>query len=280
MKPSSSILLRAHSVAILGLAALLIWIWKRPEPAEGTALAQVQQTLALVEAALHEVQGKIDAAPAAGTDSSPQDLTGRLDALEIEISSLKETLKALDMGRLSEERQAAFTSDFGYEKADEYFELGSFTVAGNGYLQFLEAHPDHPDARDIMQKARDAFLRAGYADKAAWVQEQVMARYPGHVADDAYKMALMLKQQHRYDDAIGFVDQAAEAASNDVSRLWRLQYRAFLIQQRDGNAAGVDAYRQVLQQIEAANLSDDNLGVNTRQRIADLEARLANNANP
>ena len=140
----------------------------------------------------------------------------------------------------------------------------------------MEAHPEHPDARDILQKARDSFLKASYSDKAAWVQTQLMEQYPEHVAEDAKKMALMLKQQRRYDEAIGYIERAAAAASSDVDRLWRESYRAYLIQQRDGNAAGVDAYRDLLGEIDRANLTGDALGDNARARLADLEKRVAN----
>lgn len=209
------------------------------------------------------------------SNSSPAsaETADRLAAMETRIEQLQKTLTSLDMEKVSRDREKLFRSEFGYEKADEFLELGSFAVAGNGYLQFLESYPDHPDARDIMTKAREAYLKAGYQDKARWVQDQIMERFPENIAKDAYKMALMLKQEGRYDEALDYVNAAAQAASNDIERLWRLQYGAYLVEQRDGNAAGAAAYREVLSQIEAANLSEDSLGTTTRERIADLESR-------
>ncbi len=200
----------------------------------------------------------------------------RIESLESNLEEMQNTLTSLSLEAHSQKREEIFRSEFGYEKADEYFELRNFTVAGNGYLQFLEAHPDHPDARDVLQKARDAFLEANYHGKAEWVQTQVMERNPEFLAEDAYKMAWMLKQQRRYDEAISYIDQAAEAARNDVDRLWRRSYRAFLIQQRDGNSAGIDAYNELLKEIDRANLSDKALGDDARSRIANLKTRVAN----
>ncbi len=285
---SSALFHWALSAGLLIALSLSLVTWQRtsvpPAGRDAASSSNLHASLAAVEDALHRLQQDVNLMKE-GIAESPNDsinedgqpqLVERLNALESHVGQFQKTFDTLNLAKTSQEREEAFRGEFGYEKADEYAALGSHAIAGNGYLQFLESHPEHPDARDILQKARDAYLKAGYKDKAAWVQQQVMERYPESRADDAYKMALMLKQQKRYDEALEFIDEAAQAASNDVSRLWRLHYRAFLIQQRDGNAAGAAAYRQLLQQIEAANLSEDNLGVEARKRIADLDTRVAN----
>ena len=265
-------------VASLGLSIISLQRRSSPEAPSSDGAPHLQESITQVQGSLAMLQQEVDQlkkTPILPTTTNAEMATERLEALESGLATIQNHLKTLDFGEATAEREALFRGEFGYEQADELASLGNHALAGNGYLHFLEAHPDHPDARDIMQKAREAYLKAGYRDKASWVQSQLMERYPERVADDAYKMALMLKQEKRYDEALEFIDQAAGAASNDVERLWRLSYRAFLIQQRDGNTAGVDAFRELERQINSANLTDDKLGEHARERIADLEKRVA-----
>ncbi len=276
---SITFLLGVGVIASLGLSVISL---KQRFSFEATSPEGAQQLQASVDkmaGSLAMLQQQVDqlqkASPESVATATGETESVRLEALESGLIEIQNRMKALDLGETMAEKEALFRGEFGYEKADELAALGNHALAGNGYLQFLEAHPDHPDARDIMKNAREAYLKAGYRDKASWVQSQLMERYPERISDDAYKMALMLKQEKRYDEALEFVDQAAEAATNDVERLWRLSYRAFLIQQRDGNAAGVDAFREFEAQVNAANLTDDKLGAHARERIADLEKRVA-----
>ena len=267
------------AVGVLVSLGFSISNWRhRAQGAESTQLArnsdgsmgEIQRLFSQLREEVVEIRNE-----QAIAKDSPNHMVQRVEALESAIEEIRGSLKTLNFEEESENRDALFRGEFGYEKADEFAALGNHAIAGNGYLLFLEAHPDHPDARDIMGKAREAYWQAGYKDKAGWVQTQMVESYPDNLSKDAQKMALMLKQQHRYDEALEYIDKAAGAATNDVDRLWRLSYRAFLIEQRDGNAAGAEAYRELTQQIDAANLSEDRLGIDTRDRLADLEKRLA-----
>ena len=150
-----------------------------------------------------------DAVPSAQTDAA-SGLEQRLAKLEATVAQMQAALDGVSIEKASADRLALFTAEEGYLKADEYFEAGKFAIAGEGYLAFLQKYPTHPDSRDIMKKARDAFWRAGYKDKSLWVQDEMMKAFPGHQAEDIMEQAKLEKEAGRLDKAI---EHAAEAAA-------------------------------------------------------------------
>ena len=171
----------------------------------------------------------------------------------------------------SADRQKLFAAEEGYLKADEYAAAGQYAIAGEGYLTFLQHHPDHADARDVMKKARDAFLKAGYKDKAFWVHEEMMKSFPQFQSGDLVEQARLEKEAGLYDNAVNHAAQAAEMASNPEERLWRRIYWAGYTQLRDGPAAGVVAMQQVQREIAAAGFANPKVAENAALRIQEWQ---------
>ncbi|MEM7231933.1 MAG: hypothetical protein AAF517_07155 [Planctomycetota bacterium] len=183
--------------------------------------------------------------------ASDSALLERLDRLEEMISSMKEVNEEVALAKLRNERQARFREEDGYVLADELLAQKKFAVGANGILSFLDAHPDHPDARDLMKKARDAFEDAGYREKAMWLHEEIMKKFPEKRGDDLYRLALLKKQIRKFDEAIGHINESLDLAESNQDRVNRMFYRAYLIHQRDGDPAGLVAYRDVAKQAAA-----------------------------
>jgi tetratricopeptide (TPR) repeat protein len=219
---------------------------------------------------------KSDSAGAAtAAANSNQDTANRIKALESEVERLGKLAEIVVPAQSADTRAALFSADDGYVKADEFFELEKYVIAGEGYLTFLQKHPDHPDAHDIMKRAREAFRRAGYTDKAFWVQQEMMKAFPQQQAADMMELAMMEKDARRYDDAINHAAESAALAANDEDRFWRLLYRAWYVELRDGPEASLSAYREVQSMIDAAGFAQKGPGNRARDRIADLEQRIA-----
>ena len=217
------------------------------------------------------------AAPAAPADAALaarfDEVVERLERLDKTLGAMKDVEAELAAAELREKRQERFRAEDGYMLADELLAEKQFAVGANGILSFLEAHPDHPDARDLLRKARDAFLQAGYGEKALWLHGEIMKRYPEHRGQDLYSLAMLERKLKKYDEALGHIEESVELARTDQDRLNRLFYRAYLIHQRDGDAAGLDAYREVERQSTAAGI--DVPGKEAGNRAGEIEARLA-----
>jgi tetratricopeptide (TPR) repeat protein len=201
------------------------------------------------------------------------DLTLRLERLETMLVAMKDLEAELAAAKLREKREEQFRAEDGFALADELLAQNQFAVGANGILTFLDAHPDHPDARDLMKKARDAFAKAGYGEKALWLQGEIMGKFPERRGEDLYALAMLEKQSRNYDDAIRHMDESLELAPTDQDRMHRLFYRAYLIHQRDGDAAGLDVYREVERLAGAAGI-DEPARV-AAQRAGEIEKRLA-----
>lgn len=290
MKSIPFTLVAGVAVASLGVSLFLLFTpaappvvtEPRPTPKNETTASLARE----VEALRAQVAGLKPAAPlVAGTSGSPPReaaamgtaapgvaaLEQRLRAIEAAVARLQSSMDGVSLEKASADREALFAAEEGYVKADEYFEAGKFTIAGEGYLTFVQHHPDHPDAREVMKKARNAFLKAGYADKAFWVQEEMRKRYPQNEGLDIWEQAQLEKDAGRYNDAVNHSAQAAELATNPEERLWRRLYWAYYVQLRDGNPAGITALRQVQQEIVAAGLGNHKLAAKAQEKLQEWQ---------
>ncbi len=184
------------------------------------------------------------------------EVLARIDGLEKTLASMKEMNDELAFAKLREKREEQFRSEDGYMVADELLAAKKFAVGANGILSFLEAHPDHPDTRDLMAKARDAFRQAGYPAKAIWLHEEMMRKFPENRGRDLYSLAMLEKHSRKIDSALEHITESVELANNPQERMNRMFYQAYLIHQRDGDPAGLAAYRNVARQATAAGVTN------------------------
>ena len=217
-------------------------------------------------AALEKTLGELESALKAG-GNDPR----RVAVLEETVKSLQGAMEGVSIEKAAAKREALFAGEEGYRKADEYFEAGKYAIAGEGYLTFVQNNPEHPDVREVMKKSRDAFLRAGYKDKAFWVQEEMMKAFPQHQAADLWEQARLEKDAGLYDRAVEHAARAAELAPNPEERLWKRLYWAWYVQLRDGNTAGIAALQQVQGEIAASGVSNPNLAANAARRMEEWQ---------
>ena len=260
------------SVAAISLAVSLFAISKRDAPAPVAAPAPSAPVSAVPDSDIVDRVQRLEVA-LGNVSSKPEapDLTSRLAGIEDSLAKLQSSFDGISLENASEERDALFRSDEGHLKADEYFAAGKFAVAGEGYLAFLEAHPDHPDAYDILKRARNAFHKAGYKDKAIWAQEELIKNIGERRHSDVFQLAQMEKDAGRLDDAIAHAAEASELATEPSQALWHKMYWAWYHQLRDGSQAGIDAYRQVQQEISDGGYSDHTLGQRVQEKIDEIE---------
>jgi tetratricopeptide (TPR) repeat protein len=233
--------------------------------------AKLERALAAAPPAAPREEAVAPASTAAGEAG----LLERLGAIEKLLGEMRSAGDELEVARLKEEREERLRAEDGYIAADELLAEKKHALAGSAYLKFLEHHPGHPEARDLMGKARDAFLGAGYAEKAFAIHREMMEKFPAERDKDLMSLAMMEKDSRRLDDAIQHAGEAAELARIEEDKVWRLMYRAWFVQLRDGDAAGLQAYRQVEQLIEQLSMGEKNPGRKVKERIAEVEARLA-----
>ena len=228
-------------------------------------VAQLQETLAGV-------------LPPTDSGSESEDaivsLADRLSSMEQSINKLQSAMNGITLESSSAERDALFLGEDGHLKADEYAAAEKWAVAGEGYLKFLEAHPDHPDHRNILERARNAFNRAGYIDKAIWAQKEMMRIYPESRATDLMTLSRMEKNSGRYGTAAQHAEEAA-TLDKTSNRYWDLLYAACYTQLDQGPQAGLDYYRTVQRQIIDAGFGDGKLGEQARENIEHLERQVA-----
>jgi hypothetical protein len=248
------------------------------QPALGTTreIEELQKQLAGLRAEVSNVAATSRSASsptAAGAPSAGDRaaMDARLLNLEARLLELQSAMEGVSLEKASTDRAALFAGEEGYLKADEYLEAGKFAIAGEGYLTFLEHHPDHADARDVLKKARDAFLKAGYTDKAFWVHEEMMKHHPDHRSNDLWEQAQLEKQAGRYDAAVDHAAEAAELATTAEERLWRRLYWAWFVQLRDGTPAGIAALDGVQREIAAAGVSNPKLAQRAREKMLEMQ---------
>jgi TolA-binding protein len=232
-------------------------------------VAALEETLKALQPRLDALEASLKtsqkAAAGAGADKN------RLAALEGSVRSLQQAVSGVNLEKVSAERQALFAAEEGYLKADEYAAAGQHAIAGEGYLTFLQNHPDHADARDVMRKARDSFLKAGYNDKAFWVHEEMMKTFPENRALDLWDQAKLEKEAGLYDRAVAHAAEAAELAPNSEERLWRRLYWAWYVQLRDGAPSGIAALQQVQQEIAASGVKNPKLTEHATKRMQEWQ---------
>lgn len=210
-------------------------------------------------------------APAAG---NPADLMARVDGLETRIADLQKTFETFELATIMGGERPDFEADDGYVHADALAEAGKHSAAAEGYLKFLENHPDHPDYHDIAQKARASLLRSGYTEQAIDLQKQLIEKFPERQEDNYSTLATMEKNIKRYGDAIEHVGASIERTRDKQTRLWRMMYRAWYIQLRDGDAAGIEAYREVERTRQALGVNIEKMKTRLADKIREAEERL------
>jgi TolA-binding protein len=198
----------------------------------------------------------------------------RVTALEKSVKALQSAMDGVSVEKASADRQALFASDEGYVKANEYFEAGKYAIAGEGFITFVQNHPNHPDTREVMKKARDSFLKAGYKDKAFWVQEEMMKNFPENMAADVHELAVIEKDAGMYDRATQHMAQAAELAKTPEDRLWKRLYWAWYVQMRDGNPAGIAALQQVQREIATSGVKNPKLDEHAATRLREWQQQM------
>ena len=251
-----------------------------PEHAPSTVPTALGETVDAsdIETRMASIERALRQQPTGGTDVAA--LTDRISALERSLAKLQASFDGISLESASEERDSLFRKEDGNLKADEYFAAGKFAIAGEGYLAFLEANPDHPDAYDILKRASNSFARAGYHDKAIWAQNELMANLGERRSADVAALAQLEKDAGRLDDAIAHAAEAAEIAAEPQQVLWNRMYWAWYNQLRDGDQAGLDAYRQVQQEIISGGFADGKLGQRVSDKIEEIElSRSAANKN-
>jgi hypothetical protein len=239
------------------------------QPSDG---GKLERRLAALEASMKALEPRLAALEASGkTLQQGMAVAGkdksRVAALEAAVKTLQQAMRGVSLEGASAERQALFAAAEGYLKADEYAAAGQHAIAGEGYLTFLQHNPDHADARDVMKKARDSFLKAGYKDKAFWVHEEMMKSFPENQSADLWEQATLEKEAGLYDKAVNHAAQAAEMASNPEERLWRRLYWAWYVQLRDGAPAGISALQQVQQEIATSGVKNPKLTEHAARRM-------------
>ena len=268
------------AVAAAAITGLMVWNVANPSREDGANslenkvgtevrtphLASNEVPDALIKTRIATMEKSLSRLQADGSS-----LNERLDSIEAAVQKLQRAIDGISLEDASKSRDALFRGENGYLKADEYFAAEKFAIAGEGYLAFLEEHGDHPEAFDILKRARQSFERAGYKDKAIWAQEELLTNLPERRPSDVMKLAQLEKDAGRYDDAISHAAEAAELATEPQTGLWNRLYWAWYNQLRDGSEAGLNAYRKVEQEIAEAGYSDQRLGDRVRAKIAEIE---------
>lgn len=298
----AALVLAVISLAVSGFL-LLRWPNSQPASADSSAsgdlaaseeaVAELQASIKWLSSDLRDLKravGDIQPDPATagseadgegdeeGPDNSPPPFASideRLQNLEGSLARLRSNYEGISIEGASAERAELFASAEGALKADEYFEAGKYSIAAEGYLTFLRNHPDDPDGRNILQRARGAYQRAGYRDLAIWVQEEMLKSFPEHRVADLKQLAQMEKTAGNYDAAIAYAAESASLETDAQSRLWTRLYWAWYNELGGGAPAGLDAYLEVQQEITNAGFADHKLNARAQQKIDELRNRMA-----
>jgi tetratricopeptide (TPR) repeat protein len=196
----------------------------------------------------------------------------RLESLEKSIAGKNEVSDELALLKIREKLQEQYRADDGFAIAEELLAQGKFAAGGNGILTFLESHPDHPDTQDLMRRARSAFEQSGNLDKALWLQQEIMKKFPEHRGGDLHLLALLEKRMKKHDDALQHFNESVDLAATDQERINRLLSRAELVQELNGDSAGLEAYREVERLAKAAGIEAAD---EARKRADRIEERAA-----
>jgi len=243
-------------------------------------LTSLSEDLGELKMTIGDIEAPGEEAPGEDAPSEFASIDERLQALESNIARLQSAYNGISLEEASAERTALFKSKDGAVKADEYFEAGKFSIAAEGYMAYYNSHPDDPDARNILDRARKAYQKAGYSDLAMWVQEEMISIFPEDNRQDLMRLAAMQKTAGNYEEAIARAAQAADLATNPQERLWDRLYWAWYNELQHGPAGGLNAYLEVQQEIQAAGIGDDHrLNERAQEKIEELRQQL-NATNP
>lgn len=300
LRNSAALILAAISLIVSGFLLL-----NRPDPEAVSQAIGASQDSADAQAVIEELQanlrgltedldylkrsvGEVGPGPAGpeGEDPGNVDESGegppafasideRLRNLEGSLNRLQSNYDGISIEASSAERAEIFASEEGAIKADEYFEAGKYSIAAEGYLTYYKNHPDDPDSRAILQRARGAYGRAGYSDMAMWVQEEMLRLYPETRSTDLKTLAAMKKTAGDYDAAVAHAAESAELTENPQERLWTRLYWAWYKELRDGASGGLDAYSEVQREIEEAGFSDHRLNERAQEKIEEIQKQIA-----
>ncbi len=282
----------AIAASLIALVSLLVYTvdshngGQPPVVPRGDTASFPDGRVARLEAELRELTTRIESLPSSteGSPDSPaafaevdalhSQLIERFGAVETELQSLKKTLENLVPA--ADVIGDQFSEPTGRATADTYFEQGKFATAAGGYMTFLQNNPNHPDAVDILRKARDAYRRAGYGAMAMELQERILRDYQ---LDDRHRELMTLarynKEVKRYDEAIRQLDAAAEAATSSKEKLVAHSYRSWYTELGQGAAAGLAAYRQAEQYAAELGMSEDIAATKIRKKIEQLQKIVA-----
>jgi hypothetical protein len=272
----TSVLLLRDSGPVGGLAS--VDEWSAAAAAQREAIDSLRKDVeglsVDVASILSSSKVTIDPAKAEGIDLAARfdEVIKRLEALEKSIAAKDGASDELATLKLREKIQEQYRAENGFAIAEELIAQGKLAAGGNGILTFLESHPDHPDTQDLMRRARNAFQQSGNLDKALWLQGEIMKRFPEHHGGDLHLLAMLEKRMKKNDDAMRHFNESVELASTDQERMTRLLSRAELVHERDGDSAGLKAYREVEREARAAGIE---LANEAGKRADRIEERLA-----
>lgn len=284
------VLLLAGVILNFVVLGVLVSHWERQSEVEQKAVLERGggdvAGLSDVEERLAELQRQIELMPTwpvavdgeKQTDPGMGELKERLGELERSMASLQETMSGISLEDASAERDELFRGENGDVKAAEYFETGKYSIAGEGYLTFLAAHPDHPEHRSIVERARQAFVRAGNLDKALAVQNELMEMYPENRAKDLMTLANLQREKGDFSSAAASARESAGLV-NDSGKYWNLLYSAWYTQLGDGLDAGLEAHLALQKQITAAGYTEGKLSDRVQEKISELERQIAAGGN-
>ena len=197
-----------------------------------------------------------------------------LAALRKAVAELSKTVADLaPQGPAARPEPPDFAADDGFVVASKLFEDGKYGSAAEGMLEFVEHHPDHPDRRDIMARARKAFARAGMVQRAVDLQKEIIEAFPKNRGDDYSTLARMEFDRKNYDAAVSALDESIALTRDPQEELWRRMYRAWYIELGRGPAAGIAAYKEVDAVREGYGIENAKMTERIAKKVADLEKR-------
>ena len=102
-----------------------------------------------------------------------------------------------------------------------------------------------------------------------------MKAHPQNPFADVWEQAQLEKDAGLFARAAEHAAQAAELAPNVEDRLWKRVFWAYYLQLGNGNQAGIDAMRQVQQEISSAGITHPKLAETAQQRLTEWGSQLA-----
>ena len=247
------------------------------ESTESSRLAKIEASLAELSDLIQqrERSARVETPTERPTaEATNPDVIGRLDGVARSLADLRRAIDSLGVPDAGQTEVPDFAAEDGYVHANSYLEAGKFASAAEGFLEFLASHPGHPDRRNLMNLARGALQKAGLMDRAIDLQKEIIASYPEHREGDQNTLARMYFDARNYDGAIEAISGSIELTTHKDTQLWRMMYRAWYIQLRDGEAAGLQAYLEVDEVRRSYGIQSGNIAKKLADKISMLEERI------